>query len=207
MSLQNEITNIETEFNGRNISLADICLKPLEPDNMNCAIMSILQYFQNDAETLDHETFETMADYTIHLASCFEGPFQVNDKQFGKPCLSLFSAPIYPYVVLGGYEKENYGNATALVITFVVKNYLDTNANEQAKEWERAMIEFIKSYKNPNMTIRFITERSIQDEINRESQSDVATVLISYSVMFIYIAFALGQYNAYQGNICYFFVS
>lgn len=65
----------------------------------------------------------------------------------------------------------------------------------------------MKNYKNPNMSIAFSAERSIQDEINRESQSDVATILISYTVMFIYIAFALGQYNVYSNKLSYFLVS
>jgi len=47
-----------------------------------------------------------------------------------------------------------------------------------------------------------MAERSIEDEIARESRSDVTTILISYAVMFAYIAFSLGQFN----NTAYFLV-
>lgn len=51
----------------------------------------------------------------------------------------------------------------------------------------------MKNYDNPNLTISFSAERSIEDEINRESNSDVHTVVISYAVMFVYISIALGH--------------
>lgn len=54
-------------------------------------------------------------------------------------------------------------------------------------------INFLKNYDNPNLTVSFSAERSIEDEINRESESDVGTVLISYIVMFVYISIALGR--------------
>lgn len=54
-------------------------------------------------------------------------------------------------------------------------------------------INFVKNYDNPNLTISFSAERSVEDEINRESNSDVGTVVISYAVMFVYISIALGH--------------
>lgn len=39
-------------------------------------------------------------------------------------------------------------------------------------------------------------QRSIQDEINRESRSDEATIIISYLVMFAYVSITLGQYHS-----------
>lgn len=32
--------------NGKNVTLKDICFKPLLPENNNCAIYSIFNYFQ-----------------------------------------------------------------------------------------------------------------------------------------------------------------
>lgn len=46
----------------------------------------------------------------------------------------------------------------------------------------------------PNyMDVAYNSERSIEDELDRSSHSDVATILISYIIMFAYIAIALGQ--------------
>jgi Niemann-Pick C1 protein len=55
------------------------------------------------------------------------------------------------------------------------------------------VVDFMKKFYNPNMTVSFSTERSIQDELNRESQSDISTILISYLAMFCYITFTLGK--------------
>lgn len=43
------------------------------------------------------------------------------------------------------------------------------------------------------LSVAFSSERSIEDELGRESQAEVATVVISYAVMFVYITIALGQ--------------
>jgi len=64
----------------------------------------------------------------------------------------------------------------------------------------------MQEYESANFSVAFVAERSIEDEIARESQSDVSTILISYAVMFAYIAFSLGQYNIYRNNMAYFLV-
>nr|CAD7260670.1 unnamed protein product [Timema shepardi] len=59
-------------------------------------------------------------------------------------------------------------------------------------------VELLKNWTSSNekptfMDVAFTTERSIEDELDRESQSDVSTILVSYVIMFAYIAIALGQ--------------
>ena len=39
-------------------------------------------------------------------------------------------------------------------------------------------------------------QRSIEDELNRESRGDVLTILISYLVMFAYVSVMLGHYDS-----------
>ncbi len=46
-----------------------------------------------------------------------------------------------------------------------------------------------------HMEIGFYTERSIEDELERETAGDVITIAISYLIMFAYITFALGRIN------------
>ena len=41
-------------------------------------------------------------------------------------------------------------------------------------------------------------QRSIQDELNRESRSDVVTIIVSYLIMFVYVSLALGQYKRFN---------
>ncbi|XP_066209531.1 NPC intracellular cholesterol transporter 1 isoform X1 [Saccopteryx leptura] len=198
LDLQTAIENITASYNNETVTLQDICLAPLSPYNENCTIMSVLNYFQNSHSMLDHKVgddFFVYADYHTHFLYCVRAPASLNDNGLLQdPCLGTFGGPVFPWLVLGGYDDQNYNNATALVITFPVNNYYnDTEKLQRAQAWEREFINFVKNYKNPNLTISFTAERSIGDELNRESNSDVFTVVISYAVMFLYISIALGH--------------
>lgn len=43
------------------------------------------------------------------------------------------------------------------------------------------------------MDIAFNSERSIEDELERETSGDIVTIAVSYLIMFFYITFSLGQ--------------
>uniref|UniRef100_G3UGY4 NPC intracellular cholesterol transporter 1 n=1 Tax=Loxodonta africana TaxID=9785 RepID=G3UGY4_LOXAF len=198
LDLQTAIENITALCNNQTVMLRDICLAPLSPYNKNCTILSVLNYFQNSHSVLDHKVgdeFYTYADYHTHFLYCVRAPTSLNDTSLlHDPCLGTFGGPVFPWLVLGGYDDQNYNNATALVITFPVNNYYnDTEKLQRAQAWEREFINFVKNYENPNLTISFTAERSIEDELNRESSSDVLTIVISYAIMFFYISVALGH--------------
>jgi len=206
LNLQNEVSALRgTLKNGdstQNVTLRDICFTPLSPDNTNCTIQSIFGYWQNDLNTfmtqiLEFDTVVT-ADYITHFENCVAAPTNPNDTM-QLSCLSDFGGTVMPFVALGGYPQtfahKEYGNATALVITYIINNHKDESLNAKAEAWELSVVEFLKNYSNPNMTISFSTERSIQDEINRESKSDIGTILISYMSMFLYITLTLGKYS------------
>ena len=55
------------------------------------------------------------------------------------------------------------------------------------------MKDWVANEKPSWMSVAYQAERSIEDELNRTSQSDVSTIAISYCIMFAYIAIALGQ--------------
>ncbi|XP_036374709.1 NPC intracellular cholesterol transporter 1 [Megalops cyprinoides] len=201
LDLQDDVTNLQATYKNETVTLKDICLAPLAPYNDNCTILSVLNYFQNSHEVLDHwkgDEFYTYADYHSHFLYCVSAPASLNDTgPLHDPCLGTFGGPIFPWLVLGGYDDTNYNNATALVITFPVNNYLnDTEKLGKALAWEREFIRFIKNYSNPNLTIAFSAERSIEDEIDRESNSDISTIVVSYAIMFVYISLALGHINS-----------
>ncbi|XP_033855505.3 NPC intracellular cholesterol transporter 1-like [Acipenser ruthenus] len=198
LDLQDDIEKIEATYENETVMLSDICLAPLAPYNNNCTIMSVLNYFQNSHSVLDHSVgdgFWVFADYHTHFLYCVKAPASLNDtSMLHDPCLGTYGGPIFPWVVLGGYDSDNYNNATALVITFPVNNYHNnTEKLNKALAWEKEFVKFVKNYSNPNLTISFNSERSIEDEINRESSSDVSTIVISYAIMFAYISIALGH--------------
>lgn len=72
-------------------------------------------------------------------------------------------------------------------------------------EWEKEFIAFMKNYTKTEMPefmdIAFTSERSIEDELDRESESDVVTILVSYIIMFAYITVSLGQVSVLLGVI------
>ncbi|XP_064651766.1 NPC intracellular cholesterol transporter 1-like isoform X2 [Lineus longissimus] len=210
LALQLQIEKIVAPFPELDmiIGLQDICFAPLRPDNNNCTIMSVLNYFQNDKTTLDMKKqdewgFLTFADYIDHFMYCVRSPASVQDTgQFNTSCLGTYGGPIFPWVALGGFPEENYENATAIVITFSVNNAVrDSIEYKKAMAWEKAFIEFIKGYAKPadnNIFVNFSSERSVEDEINRESNSDIFTILVSYLLMFGYISVTLGQFTSFD---------
>ncbi len=131
-----------------------------------------------------------------------------------QPCMSASGLPMFPYVVLGGFLPENntgfpekpaYSEANAVVLTFLVDNY-DVNSNdpntkfnlEKAKAWESKYIEFLKQWTSEEKNSKYFdvaynSERSIEDELDRETYGDIMTIAVSYIFMFIYITFSLGK--------------
>ncbi|XP_035025162.2 NPC intracellular cholesterol transporter 1 [Hippoglossus stenolepis] len=198
LDLQLDIEAIVAPYKDQTVTLKDICLAPLAPYNDNCTILSVLNFFQNSHAVLDHtkgDEFFVWADYHSHFLYCVSAPASLNDTTaLHDPCLGTFGGPIFPWLALGGYDETNYNNATALVITFPLNNYLNDSVRlDKALAWEKEFIKFMKNFTNPNLTIAFSAERSIEDEINRESNSDISTIVISYAIMFIYISLALGH--------------
>ena len=138
-----------------------LCILILKPDNDNCTIQSILNYWQNDPNTLNTTIFDVIgwieADWITHFTNCVSAPTNVNDT-LNLSCLGSFGGPVMPFVGLGGYPDANsqhpqYGNASALVITFIINNHLNKSLNANAMAWEKAVINYLKAYSNPNMTV------------------------------------------------------
>uniref|UniRef100_A0A3Q3RBY7 SSD domain-containing protein n=1 Tax=Monopterus albus TaxID=43700 RepID=A0A3Q3RBY7_MONAL len=201
LDLQLHIEDLVAIYEGQNVTLKDICVAPLAPYNDNCTILSILNYFQNSHSVLDHsigDEFFVFADYHSHFLYCVSAPASLNDTTLlHDPCLGTFGGPVFPWLALGGYDETNYNNATALVITFPLNNYLNDSVRlGKALAWEKEFIKFMKNFRNPNLTIAFSAERSIEDEINRESNSDISTIVLSYVIMFVYVSLALGHIHS-----------
>lgn len=202
LDLQNSIEAMQVEYDNKNITLADICFAPLSPDNNNCTIQSVFNYFKNSKEIFNKEVPTPMGwgvyDYIDHIAFCAISPVSIQDTDFKEPCLGTFGGPVFPWIAMGGYKGELYNTSEALVITFVVNNNVDETKNGMAEAWEAKFVEFMKNYTatNTNVTISFSSERSIEDEIDRESASDVLTILVSYLIMFGYITVMLGRYRS-----------
>ncbi|XP_055386647.1 NPC intracellular cholesterol transporter 1 isoform X2 [Condylostylus longicornis] len=171
---------------------------PVAPEN--CVIQSIWGYFQDDLDNFNYTDDENgfQVNYLDTLNKCFGNAYNPD-------CLGAYGGPIDPAIALGGFLEKgeqlsgttDYKKATAVILTFLVNNHHDKNEIGSALEWESKYVEFMEDYikhnKSANMNIAFTSERSIEDELNRESQSDVSTILVSYLIMFAYIAISLGH--------------
>jgi len=193
LRLQLTIENFVVENpSGEPIYLNDTCFKPLEPDNNHCAIFSFFQYHQNNLSFLLNESF-----YPSQYLECMQSPITQQTKSFGRTCMAQFGGPIDPYMVLGAFPMHegvpDYAKAKALIITITIQNHRHGELLDKALLWEKHFLQFMKTYRSDWFDVQYRAERSIEDEIERESQSDIKTVLISYLIMFFYIAIALGR--------------
>lgn len=204
-----------------NNGLEKICFAPLGSEFTgpiklsDCVVQSIWGYFQNNEEILDDdedddeesddpEEFKTI-EYLETLTKCF-------GNSFNPECLAPYGGPIDPAIALGGFvidgqsnsEVTDYQRANVVILTFLVNNYHNRDKLEPAKKWESLFVDFMKQRVDNNThlqmnhtsriaEIAFSSERSIEDELLRESQSDISTIIVSYMIMFVYIAISLGH--------------
>lgn len=200
LELQEQIKNIDGN------ALKEICFAPLtrpedeERDVEHCVVQSVWGYFGNSLETFDETSNEHgfEENYLDRFLKCFNNPYDSD-------CLAPYGGPVDPAVALGGFLKAgdtlaktpHYENATSVILTFLVNNHYNKSELTPALEWESRFVELVKNFTSSNaskiMDIAFTSERSIEDELNRESKSDISTILVSYLLMFAYIAVSLGH--------------
>ncbi|EEC08477.1 Niemann-Pick type C1 domain-containing protein, putative [Ixodes scapularis] len=175
----------------KNVTIQDVCLSPLSPLNRHCSVQSIFAYYQDDPSKLNLTDKLDPLSYLKHFEHCSKTPSDVN-------CFAKYGGPIDDIsLVLGGFNGSDFHLASALVITIPVNNFNDVEKKYPALAWEKEFVKLMKNYNNTEvMTVAFMAERSIEDELERGSHSDVVTVGISYVIMFAYIAIALGDINS-----------
>lgn len=194
-------------INASHGGLGDICFAPLRSaqnsgnDVNQCVVQSLWGYFQDDLDTFN-ESEEDSNGFTVNyldrMLKCFGNPYNPD-------CLAPYGGPIDPAIALGGFGGgksgqaaiNEYSGASAVILTFLVNNYHNKSRLEPALQWESVYVDFMEhwttSNRSRNMDVAFTSERSIEDELLRESQSDVSTILVSYLIMFAYIAISLGH--------------
>ncbi|KAG5654479.1 hypothetical protein H0H81_001978 [Sphagnurus paluster] len=165
--------------------LTDVCFKPAGPRGA-CVVQSIAAWFGNDLDDYDEDTW---AD---HLTDCARSPVE---------CLPDFQQPLAPHYVLGGVPEKDghksYVDAEAFVITYVVSDSLDTAVQAKAMEWEESLRTYLtdlsqRSAAEAGLHIAFSTGISLEEEINKSTNTDVKIVVLSYVAMFFYVSLTLG---------------
>lgn len=173
---------------GTNHSLDKVCYAPLSTgsgsiDPKYCVVQSVWKYLQDDKDRLSLK----------NLTDC------INDKY---NCMFNSIGPADPNVLFGGLRShggsvKDFYTSEAVILTFLLNNYQDRKQLEPALEWEKLFVKYMKNWMNNNKSeyidVAFTTERSIQDEIERASHSDIYPIIVSYLVMFLYITISLGR--------------
>lgn len=212
LELQTRIRDIEffSEDLNRTATLKDVCYAPLNPTNpkiIDCAINSLPQYFQNSVDNINAKVFMTEqgvtkeVDWRDHLIYCVNSPLSFKDiTDLGMSCMADYGGPVFPFLAVGGYNDDDYTNAEALIMTFSLNNFPRTDPRfKVVMQWETEFLKIVQEYqKNPktNFTFAYMAERSLEDEINRTTAEDIPIFMISYAVIFVYIAVALGEYSS-----------
>ncbi|KAG5840507.1 hypothetical protein ANANG_G00189540 [Anguilla anguilla] len=214
LELQSRIQAIEfwsDELN-RTVSLKDVCYAPLNPNNpslTDCAVISLPQYFQNSLKNLNAKVNMTSlgvtqeVDWRDHLIYCVNSPLSFKDiTDLHLSCMADFGGPVFPFLAVGGYENEEYTTAEALIMTFSLNNYpRGTTKFTLVEKWEKMFLAIMRQYQldpTTNFTFAYMAERSLEDEINRTTAEDIPIFMISYAVIFVYIAVALGEYSSFK---------
>ncbi|CDS43324.1 Niemann Pick C1 protein [Echinococcus multilocularis] len=200
LDLQTKVTRVQafSEALGREVALNDICHKPLEPASQECGVFSPLEYFQSNATLLD--AVVEGKDYLDHLVFCTK--LIIADKGPLSGCRGRAGAPMFGNVVFGGIEDNDYMQSTAVVMTILVRNSVDHDSPTvlMAKAWEGEFIRTVLNWRaaHPEVVVSFAAERSVEDEIVRQSHSDISTIVISYTIMVVYVSICLGNYRGLQ---------
>ena len=167
---------------GHGYTFDDVCYKPTGDA---CVVQSITGY--SSFADLDPDT------WAEDLQECAESPGRLE-------CLPEFKQPLPIERLLGGYNSttQKVTDAEALIVTWVVKNYNpDEPKLEKAEEWEeslkRLLMDVQSEAKERGLRLSFTTENSLEQELNKNTNTDAKIVVVSYVVMFFYASLALGS--------------
>ena len=164
------------------LTLDDVCFKPTGDA---CVIQSVTGYFSGGFSQVG-------PDWKSDIKHCAEYPGSIE-------CLPPFQNPLRPESIFGGFKgAENATEATAMVVTWVVNNHEQGSEGEaRAEDWEKVfkgqMLHIQEEARDRGLRLSFSTERSLEEELNKSSNTDAKIVVVSYVIMFLYASFALGS--------------
>ncbi|KAI0477692.1 multidrug efflux transporter AcrB transmembrane domain-containing protein [Xylariaceae sp. FL0804] len=171
--VESDVRQLESSHFGT--SFEDVCFKPT---GSACVVQSPTIYFNG------------RKDWQAQFKACANAP--VN-------CRPDFGQPIEPNMILAGYDSiEHVTEAPAMTVTWVVNNYPEKSWHlARAKDWERSLKERLllaqDEAKDFGLRLSFSTEISLEEELNKSTNTDATIIAISYLVMFFYASITLGS--------------
>lgn len=165
------------------VTLNDVCFKPT---GTACVVQSLTGYFGGIFSSVDPDTWQR------DLKHC-------TDQPGSQDCLPDFQQPLKKDMILGGWEESgNILDSEALIVTWVVNNHAEGTEEEmRAMDWEQSLKGLLKDVQaeaaERGLRLSFSTEISLEEELNKSTNTDAKIVVISYVIMFIYASLALGS--------------
>jgi len=170
LGVEEEITQLASPSG---ITLDQVCFAPMGRGTP-CVVQSISAWMGDGLDQWGD-------DWKSRVTNCANRPGE---------CLPSFGQPIEPKLVLGG-AKGDWLKAKALVISIVVDNFNDDRV-KPAMEWESTLKDYLGALSHDRVNIHYTTEISLEEEINKSSNTDIKIVVLSYLVMFLYVSLTLG---------------
>lgn len=163
--------------------LDEVCYKPTD---QGCVIQSATSYFGGNFYNVKPNNWKTS------LRNCAAMPIAAE-------CIPDFGQPIKKEMILGGYEATgDVADAKAMITTWVLTNYADETSKgmKKAMGWEQSLKNLMLTIKDEardrGLRLSFSTEISLEQELNKSTNTDANIIIISYIAMFIYASIALG---------------
>ena len=170
LGVEQDIANLKTDAG---VTLQDVCFAPAGAGTP-CVVQSVSAWLGDDIEQWGDGWRDRIVD-------CASRPGE---------CLPPFGQPLNPKLVLGGASGD-WLNAQSLVITWVVNNYDDDRVHP-TEAWEILLEAYLHNLSRDNVDIAFSTGVSLEEELNKSTNTDVKIVVLSYLVMFLYVSLTLG---------------
>ncbi|KAI6783569.1 Niemann-Pick type C-related protein-like protein [Emericellopsis cladophorae] len=173
--VEKSIEKLESPVYGKYFQ--DVCFKPTGDD---CVVQSVTAYWYSKGG-IDEDYWKE------DLRACARSPVD---------CRPAFGQPLEPNMLLSGYG-DDVTDATAMTVTWVVKNAQEgSGALLRAIDFENVMLERLhevqQEAQDRGLRLSFNTEVSLEQELNKSTNTDAKIIVISYIVMFIYACMALG---------------
>ncbi|KAK4190902.1 patched family-domain-containing protein [Podospora australis] len=161
----------------------DLCLKPT---GSACVVQSVAAYFQDDPDMVSRDTWKTK------LRSCAQSPVE---------CRPEYGQPLEPNMILGGYpddDSDDPAEARAMTVTWVLNNHPEGSGEaHRAMDWEETLKNRLlvvqEEAKERGLRLSFSTEISLEQELNKSTNTDAKIIVISYIIMFLYASISLGS--------------
>ncbi|KAI1178001.1 patched family-domain-containing protein [Nemania sp. FL0916] len=153
----------------------DVCFKPTGPD---CVVQSPTTWFDGTK------------NWKGQFRTCASSPVL---------CRPDYGQPLEPGMILGGFEGlHDILDTPAITVTWVVNNFPEGSSElARAQDFERELKDRLLQAQDEasarGLRLSFSTEISLEQELNKSTNTDAKIVVISYLVMFFYASLALGS--------------